>query len=73
MVNQTITATFANRDQADAALGHLRRAGAVCCTCSLPVFQPAGRAAGNATLHLMVRGTDAPLARDIIRLAGGRL
>ena len=68
-MNATITATFQDRNQADRALGSLRRAGALCHAPSLP---REGRA-GQATLHLMVRQSDAALARSILYQAGGRL
>ncbi len=68
-MNQHITARFDSGDQINTALWNLRRAGAVCHTGTLP-YAPS---ASSATLHLMVRGTDASLARTIIRQSGGRV
>jgi len=69
MMNETITAVFDDRHQADAALFRLRAAGALNHSFSLPSVG----CAGNATLHLMVKPGDAALTRDILRQSGGRL
>ena len=69
MKKETITAVFADRHQADAALFRLRAAGALNHSFSLPSVG----CAGNATLHLMVKPGDAALTRSILRQSGGRL
>ncbi len=69
MQTRTISATFPDRTQAEAALGQLRLAGTLRHSGTL-----ADRgSAGSATLHLMLRVEDVSAARDILRRAGGRL
>jgi len=69
LLNETITAVFDDRHQADAALFRLRAVGALNHSFSLPSVG----CAGNATLHLMVKANDAALTRSILRQSGGRL
>ena len=69
MTGVSLSARFPDADALDAALGDLRRLGAV--RCGETLSPPA--ASGGATLYVTVRPRDAAMARAVVRRAGGRI
>ena len=69
MIGISLSARFRDGEALCAALGDLRRLGAVRCREELG----AAPGSGGAVLHLTVRPADASMARAILRRAGGTI